>query len=107
MGGFGEEVALGLMEQLIDVLTYLSNKSIVHRDLKLENILVTNELHLKVADFGYATKQDVTCLKTYTGSSMYMAPEIEEGKEYDGFQVDIFSTGVILFILVTGKEPFD
>jgi len=85
MGGFGEDVACGLMQQLIDVLIYLNNKSIVHRDLKLENILVTNELHLKVADFGYATKQDVNCLRSYTGSTMYMAPEIEEGKQYDGF----------------------
>ena len=68
---------------------------------------MTNDLNLKVADFGFATKDDVNNLRSYTGSKMYMAPEIEECKMYDGFQVDMFSTGVILFILVTGREPFE
>ena len=84
MGGFGEDVGCGIMEQLTEVLTYLSEKEICHRDLKLENILVDNDLNLKVTDFGFATKTDIHSLKTYTGSKMYMAPEIEECRFYDG-----------------------
>lgn len=75
--------------------------------MKLENIIVDDDLQLKVADFGFATKKNISNLTSYTGSKGYMAPEIEEGREYDGLQVDMFSAGVILFIMVTGKEPFE
>ena len=72
----------------------------VHRDLKLENILVDENMNLKVADFGFATFKHVNKLQSYRGTMTYMAPEIKEGKTYDGRQIDIFSTGVILFIIV-------
>lgn len=63
-------------------------------------------MNFKVADFGFATFKKVHKLKSYKGTKTYMAPEIKEGKEYDGFQIDIFSTGVILFIIVQGLFPF-
>jgi len=88
------------LEQLIDVLSYLDKKNVAHRDFKLENILVDNNLNLKVADFGFATYKNVEKLSTYRGTKTYMAPEIKEGKTYDGRKVDIFSIGVILYILV-------
>lgn len=78
----------------------------VHRDLKLENILVDDQINLKVADFGFATYKKINKLKSYRGTMTYMAPEIKEGKQYDGRQIDIFSTGVILFIIVQGIFPF-
>ena len=55
MKGFGEEIGCGIMEQLTEVLTYLEEKQITHRDLKLENILVDDDLNVKVTDFGFAT----------------------------------------------------
>ena len=66
------------------MLEYLQSKKIAHRDLKLENILVDDELTLKVADFGFATYKKITKLQSYRGTMTYMAPEIKEGKVYDG-----------------------
>ena len=78
----------------------------VHRDLKLENILVDENLNLKVADFGFATYKKIGKLQSYRGTKTYMAPEIKEGKVYDGRKADMFSAGVILFIMVQGIFPF-
>jgi len=61
---------------------------------------------MKVADFGFATYKNINKLNSYRGTLTYMAPEIKESKEYDGRKVDIFSTGVILFIIVHGIFPF-
>ena len=91
---------------MTDVLSYLNTKKVAHRDLKLENILIDNDLNLKVADFGFATYKHFSKLKSYRGTKTYMAPEIKEGKTYDGRQIDIFSVGVILFIIVLGIFPF-
>ena len=78
----------------------------IYRDLKLENILVDENLNLKVADFGFATYKKINKLTSYRGTMTYMAPEIKEGKQYDGRSIDIFSCGVILFIIVQGIFPF-
>lgn len=96
----GEDGGRFFLNQMIDVLGYMQSKNVVHRDLKLENILVDDQLNLKVADFGFATYKKITKLKSYRGTMTYMAPEIKEGKVYDGRQIDMFSTGVILFIIV-------
>jgi len=106
LGGMGEEGGRFFLEQMLDVLEYLQKNNVVHRDLKLENILVDENLNLKVADFGFATYKKINKLNSYRGTMTYMAPEIKEGKTYDGRQIDIFSTGVILFIIVQGIFPF-
>ena len=106
VGGMGEDGGRFILNQMLDVLTYLNNKGVVHRDLKLENILVDDQMNLKVADFGFATFKKINKLNSYRGTMTYMAPEIKEGKQYDGRQIDIFSTGVILFIIVQGIFPF-
>jgi len=106
LGGMGEEGGRYFLSQMLDVLTFMQGKGVVHRDLKLENILVTENMDLKVADFGFATYKKIDKLKSYRGTMTYMAPEIKEGKQYDGRQIDMFSTGVILFIIVQGIFPF-
>lgn len=63
-------------------------------------------MNLKVADFGFATYKKINRLKSYRGTMTYMAPEIKEGKQYDGREIDVFSCGVILFIIVQGIFPF-
>ena len=100
VGAMGEDGGRYFMRQMIDVLGYMQGKGVVHRDLKLENILVDDLLNLKVADFGFATYKRIHKLQSYRGTMTYMAPEIKEGKTYDGTQIDMFSTGVILFIIV-------
>ena len=91
---------------MIEVMGYMQGKGVVHRDLKLENILVDDSMNLKVADFGFATYKKITKLQSYRGTMTYMAPEIKEGKTYDGKQIDMFSVGVILFIIIQGIFPF-
>lgn len=106
LGGMGENGGKFFLNQMLDVLSYMHGKGVVHRDLKLENILVDDNMNLKVADFGFATFRKVHNLKSYRGTMTYMAPEIKEGKNYDGMEIDMFSTAVILFIIVQGIFPF-
>jgi len=100
MGAMGEDAGRFFLTQILSSIEYMHGKHVVHRDLKLENILVTDNLDLKIADFGFACYKSINSLKSYRGTMTYMAPEIKENKEYKGTQVDMFSIGVILFIIV-------
>jgi len=102
----GEDAGRFFLHQMLDSVDYMHNLKVVHRDLKLENILVDDNLNLKVADFGFACYKNIDALRSYRGTMTYMAPEIKEGKTYSGKQVDMFSIGVILFIIVQGIFPF-
>jgi serine/threonine protein kinase len=103
--------------QLLDVLSYLHNHSIAHRDLKLENILcrfIVSQKDgdgvapiIKLADFGFAVRfNDGKLLTERCGSEEYAAPEIIRSQPYDGRATDIWALGVILYALVTGGLPF-
>ena len=87
-------------------MKYLEKKKVAHRDLKLENILVDQNLNLKLADFGLAVYKNIESLDEYRGTKTYMAPEIREGRIYDGKKADMFSVGVILWIVINGNFPF-
>jgi serine/threonine protein kinase len=91
---------------MIEAIEYMHGKSVVHRDLKLENVLLDSKFNVKIADFGYTAYQNVNQLQAYRGTMSYMAPEIKEQKIYDGRQTDLFSLGVVIFIIVQGTFPF-
>ena len=82
-------------------------KRIAHCDIKPDNILINDELKLVFADFGNAVIGNLDELRTYKGTKTYMAPEIKEGKTYDGRQADVFAVGVILFVMGVGTFPFE
>ncbi|KAI9245910.1 kinase-like domain-containing protein [Sporodiniella umbellata] len=94
--------------QLADAISFCHSQSIVHRDLKLENILLDTEDNVKICDFGFARyTQKNQYLETFCGSLSYSAPEIILRKKYTGPETDIWSLGVILYTLLAGEYPFD
>ncbi len=108
--GLGEKMARAVFKQILDGLEGCHTAGVVHRDLKTENLMLNTEWVIKIADFGYATllagKSGNGLLSTFLGTLSYAAPEILNKKPYVGSCADIFSCGVILFVLVTGKLPF-
>ena len=102
--------ALGYFKQIIYGLNYAHTFSIIHRDLKPENILIhsLNPPLIKIADWGMAAFAPPTLqLETSCGSPHYASPEIVNGHKYTGTATDIWSCGVILYALLTGRLPFD
>ena len=105
-----EEKSAFFYYQLINGLEYIHSLGIVHRDLKPENLLLTKDHILKIIDFGLSnyfkqTQQDL--LETPCGSPCYASPEMLSGNNYDGFKIDIWATGIILFAMLCGFLPFD
>lgn len=96
-----------IMYQLVDALEYCHSKGIVHRDIKLENIMITRKRKIKLIDFGLCHLQaNERLLDTYVGSLDYAAPEVLMRKPYRGDKVDVFSLGVVFHILTYGLLPF-
>ena len=83
-GAMGEDVGRYFLRQMIETMEYMNKKGVVHRDIKLENILVDKEMKLKFADFGFATNKCIDSLQSYRGTMSYMAPEIRRHDKYDG-----------------------
>ena len=115
-GSVTEEEARVLFLQIMSGVEYCHFNNVVHRDLKPENLLIDANCNVQLADFSLANTVNVAVsnegfdpdkLVTSCGSPNYAAPEIVSGIEYDGFQVDIWSLGVILYSLVCGMLPFD
>ncbi|KAI9818221.1 MAG: hypothetical protein M1827_000846 [Pycnora praestabilis] len=95
--------------QLVGAVSYVHNLSCVHRDLKLENILLDKSGNVKLCDFGFTREYEgkASYLQTFCGTVCYSAPEMLKGEKYAGEKVDVWSLGVILYALLTGELPFD
>ncbi|XP_028918138.1 testis-specific serine/threonine-protein kinase 5-like [Ornithorhynchus anatinus] len=106
--GLEEEEARRLFRQLVSAVAHCHSTGIVHRDLKCENILLDECGFLKLTDFGFASRsaRKNSLLSTFCGSVAYTAPEILMSKKYNGERADLWSLGVILYAMVTGKLPF-
>lgn len=109
-GRFSEDLSRRYFQQLISAVDYCHSRGVYHRDLKLENLLLDENWDLKVTDFGLSAVNDQIrsdgFLHTLCGTPAYVAPEILEKKGYNGSKVDVWSCGIILFVLNAGYLPF-
>ncbi|KAG6335013.1 hypothetical protein ID866_4080 [Astraeus odoratus] len=107
-GRMPEHRARRFFQQIISGIAYSHQLKIVHRDLKPENVLLDDDLNVKIADFGLSNKmEDGDFLKTSCGSPNYAAPEVIRGGFYTGPEIDVWSCGVILYVMLCGRLPFE
>ncbi|KAL6839486.1 hypothetical protein ACP4OV_030756 [Aristida adscensionis] len=108
-GKLRENEARKYFQQLVDAIDYCHSKGVYHRDLKPENLLLDSRGNLKVSDFGLSTlsKNGVGLLHTTCGTPNYVAPEVLGSNGYDGSAADVWSCGVILYVLMAGYLPFE
>ncbi|XP_073225366.1 CBL-interacting serine/threonine-protein kinase 11-like [Cicer arietinum] len=110
-GRFSEDLSRKYFHQLISAVGYCHSRGVFHRDLKPENLLLDENGNLKVSDFGLSAVRDQIrpdgLLHTLCGTPAYVAPEILGKRGYDGAKVDVWSCGVVLFVLAAGYLPFN
>ena len=103
-----EEEARPIFQQVVRAVHFLHERLIAHRDIKLENILIDGAGNIKLCDFGLATRlTEGERLTQVCGTLVYMAPEMLAGEPYDGLAVDMWSLGVVLYVLLTGIFPYE
>lgn len=107
-GKLKEKQARKFARQIASALDYCHRNSIVHRDLKIENILISKTGDIKIIDFGLSNLfSPRSHLRTFCGSLYFAAPELLNARQYTGPEVDVWSFGIVLYVLVCGKVPFD
>ncbi|KAJ2078578.1 hypothetical protein H4R24_004383 [Coemansia sp. RSA 988] len=107
-GRLHESEARALFRQIVSAMDYTHRNCIIHRDLKMENVMLDNEGRIRIIDYGFAnTFEWDKQLDTFCGSPFYAAPEMVNGIKYTGPEVDIWSMGVILFFMLCGRTPFE
>lgn len=107
-GRLSEREAKRFFRQIVSAVDFCHKHQVCHRDLKPENLLLDEQRHIKVADFGMASLQvGGKMLETSCGSPHYACPEVIRGDQYDGRKADVWSCGVILYALLVGALPFD
>ncbi|KAM5507926.1 Serine/threonine-protein kinase [Microsporum canis] len=107
-GKLKEKQARKFARQIASALDYCHRNNIVHRDLKIENILISKTGDIKIIDFGLSNLfSPKGQLKTFCGSLYFAAPELLQARQYTGPEVDVWSFGIVLYVLVCGKVPFD
>jgi len=94
------------MSQLVHGVDYIHNQNIIHRDLKLGNLFLTNKMDIKIGDFGLATRLGQEKKGTICGTPNYISPEVLN-KEGHGFQADIWALGCVMYALLVGQPPFE
>lgn len=105
-GSLSENEARPIFSQILSAVEYLHlTKKTVHRDLKLENILLDRNLRIRLIDFGFSQVIDENLFNQMVGSPAYVAPELATGQKYD-LRVDVWSLGVILYAMLNGRLPF-
>eukprot|EP01022_Parablepharisma_sp_SALTPOND_P008062 TRINITY_DN135136_c0_g1_i1.p1 TRINITY_DN135136_c0_g1~~TRINITY_DN135136_c0_g1_i1.p1 ORF type:complete len:1066 (-),score=121.39 TRINITY_DN135136_c0_g1_i1:164-3244(-) len=103
-----EHVARFVFRQILEGLSYCHNKGILHRDIKLDNVLLNGSGEIKICDFGVSKLiKKHERLTEQCGTPAYIAPEILKGKGYEGFGVDVWSAGVVLYAILHGSVPFN
>ena len=103
-----EEKARKYFRQILSAVDYIHGNSITHRDLKIENIIIDHNDNVKLLDFGLSNFYDnKKFLYTFCGSLYFAAPELLLGHTYNGPEVDVWSLGIILYVMLCGKVPFD
>jgi len=107
-GPLSEQDAQKYFRQLLSAIEYIHRNSIVHRDLKIENVLIDEDDNVKLIDFGLSNFYDnKMLLNTFCGSLYFAAPELLFGQRYCGPEIDVWSLGVVLYVLLCGCVPFD
>lgn len=102
-----EKNARAIIKGLAGALEYLHSRQISHRDIKLENVILSDDLAPKLIDFGFSTCIEKSRkVKIFCGTPSYMAPEIVQKKEYRGEPADVWALGVLTFVALTGIFPF-
>ncbi len=102
-----EPIAKFIFKQIILAIQFIHNHNIVHRDIKLDNILIDLDNKIKICDFGVSKRiNNNEIMYEQCGTPTYIAPEILRGKGYEGYSVDIWSAGVVLYAMLSGTVPF-